>query len=95
MSADQSERERTVAEWYFQGELGHKGQRPKPEVALIYMKTLIDVAATDGTLNNILRYGKAEAIRMKNLCSNGRSSNNDISRTYLNNPSGKLFVMFL
>jgi uncharacterized membrane protein YebE (DUF533 family) len=51
MSADQSERERTVAEWFFQGELGHKGQRPKPEVALIYMKTLIDVAAADGTLN--------------------------------------------
>jgi hypothetical protein len=35
--------------------------------------------------------GNDRAIRIKNSC----SSNNDTTRTYLNNPPGKLFVIFL
>jgi hypothetical protein len=37
--------------------------------------------------------GNDRAIRIKNSCSKGCSSNNDTTRTYLNNPPGKLFVI--
>ncbi|CAF2868074.1 unnamed protein product [Rotaria sp. Silwood2] len=42
--------------------------------------------------SNIFKIGNDSAIRRKNSCSKGRSSYNDISRTHVNKPPGKLFV---
>ncbi len=42
---------------------------------------------------NFLMNGNDWAIWRKNWCSNGSSSCKDISRTHLNNPPGKSFVI--
>jgi hypothetical protein len=45
MSADASARIKRVAEWRFQDTLGYSGMLPNGNYALVYIQTIMDVAA--------------------------------------------------
>lgn len=51
MSAERTERDLMTGQFWFQESYGHAQDLPKPEYAILFMKTILHVAGADGTVS--------------------------------------------